>query len=152
MFKEMRRIKNKMSDADALQLLVDGEHGTLGTISANGFPYTVIVNYVVYNDKIYFHSAKDGHKIDNINSNTKVSFSVVGEFEVIKSTFTTKYRSVTLFGNAKVISNNKTILYEFIKKYSDGFLSEGEKYIEESSDIPVLVEIEILHITGKERV
>ena len=152
MFREMRRIKNKMSDADALQLLVDGEHGTLGTISANGFPYTVIVNYVVVNGNIYFHSAKDGHKIDDIKSNNKVSFSVVGESEVIKSTFTTNYKSVTLFGTAKVIPNDKIILFEFIKKYSNGFLPEGKKYIEESSDIPVLVEIEILHITGKERV
>ena len=152
MFREMRRIKNKMSQENAVIILRNGEHGTLGTISDNGYPYTVVVNYVLFEGKIYFHSAKEGHKIDNIISNSKVSFSVVGEAKIVKETFTTNYSSVTLFGNAKVIPNNKVILFEFIKKYSDGFLSEGKKYIDESSDIPVLVEIDIVHITGKERV
>ena len=41
-----------------------------GTIGTNGYPYTTPLNYVYYNDKIYFHSAKVGHKLSNIKENS----------------------------------------------------------------------------------
>lgn len=151
MFREMRRIKNQMSDVDARELLRNCEHGTLGTISSNDYPYTVIVNYVYYNGKIYFHSAKEGHKIDNIFKNPKVSFTVADNIKVVEDTFTTKYQSVTLFGRAKIIPGNKEVLMELIKKYSSKFLKEGKEYVDHSFDTTILVEIEIDHLTGKER-
>ena len=151
MFKEMRRLKNKMSQEDAFLVLKNGEHGTLGTISNNGYPYTVVVNYVFFNGKIYFHSAKEGHKIDNIISNNKVSFTVVGESKVMEDTFTTLYKSVTVFGKAKIIPGEKKILIELIKKYSDGFLALGTEYVEKNYDTTILVEIDIDYISGKKR-
>ncbi|XMB73118.1 pyridoxamine 5'-phosphate oxidase family protein [Mycoplasmatota bacterium WC30] len=151
MFRPMRRIKNQMKDSDALKLLNNCREGILGTISENGYPYTVIVNYVVYNGKIYFHSAKEGHKIDNIIKNEKVSFSVFDNVKIIEEVFTTKYQSVTVFGKAKIIPGNQEILKELIKKYSSNFLQKGYKYVEESYNTTVLIEIEIEHLTGKER-
>lgn len=152
MFRVMRRIKNKMSDKSAIDLLTKCQEGTLGTISVdNGYPYTVVVNYVYYNNKIYFHSAKSGHKIDNIINNSKVSFTVYDNVLVVQETFTAKYQSVTLFGRAKVIPSNKEVLFEMIKKYSPNFLDEGKKYVNKEVDSPLLVEIEIEHLTGKEK-
>jgi len=150
MFRPMRRIKNQMNDIDALKLLGNCKEGTLGTISENGYPYTVVVNYVFYNGKIYFHSAKEGHKIDNIIKNNKVSFSVFGNVEIVEAEFTTKYQSVTLFGKAKILPGNSEILKELIKKYSGNFVQKGNKYVEESYATTILVEIEIEHLTGKE--
>lgn len=153
MFRELRRIKNKMSDESAKELLQKCQEGTLGTISSdNMYPYTVVVNYIFYHNKIYFHSAKSGHKIDNILANPKVSFTVYDNVEVIQETFTTKYQSVTLFGQAKIVKANKEILFELIKKYSPDFKVSGREYIDSSYELPVLVEIEIEHLTGKERV
>ena len=139
-----------MNDIDALKLLGNCKEGTLGTISENGYPYTVVVNYVFYNGKIYFHSAKEGHKIDNIIKNNKVSFSVFGNVEIVEAEFTTKYQSVTLFGKAKILPGNSEILKELIKKYSGNFVQKGNKYVEESYATTILVEIEIEHLTGKE--
>lgn len=151
MFREMRRKKNAMSKEDTIELLYRAKEGTLGTISTNDYPYTVIVNYVYYKDKLYFHSAKEGHKIDNILNNNKVSFTVFDNVKIIESEFTTKYQSVTLFGKAKVIPGNKEVLMEIIKKYSSDFIESGQKYVNKSFDTTILVEIEIEHITGKER-
>ncbi|MBI9009003.1 MAG: pyridoxamine 5'-phosphate oxidase family protein [Tenericutes bacterium] len=152
MFREMRRIKNQMSDQLALEFLANCQEGVLATISSdNGYPYNVVVNYVLYNNKIYFHSAKEGHKIDNILKNDKVCFSVYGNVSVVEETFTTKYQSVTLFGKAKVIPSTREVLFEFIKKYSPNFLKEGKSYVDKEYSEPTLVEIEIEHITGKER-
>ena len=141
-----------MTDESAMKLLTQCQEGVLGTISVdNGYPYTVVVNYVYYNQKIYFHTAKTGHKIDNIINNDKVSFTVFNDALVVQETFTTQYKSVTLFGRAKVIESQKEILFEFIKKYSPDFLKSGKEYVDRSYETPSLVEIEIEHITGKER-
>ena len=151
MFKEMRRLKNQMSKEETYELLKNTREGVLGTISSNGYPYTVVVNYVYYDNKIYFHSAKEGHKIENIKNNEFVSFTVFDNVEVVEKTFTTKYQSCTVFGRAKVLPGNKEILLELIKKYSPNFQSSGKDYVSKGFDSTIIVEIEIDHMTGKER-
>lgn len=151
MFREMRRKKNAMNQQDTLELLTRAQEGTLGTISSNGYPYTVIVNYVYYKGKLYFHSAKEGHKIDNILSNPNVSFTVFDNVKIIEEEFTTKYQSATVFGKARILPGNKEVLMELIKKYSSSFIPSGQKYVNKSFNTTILVEIEIEHITGKER-
>ena len=141
-----------MSTESTLELLRNANEGVLGTISDNGYPYTVVVNHVLYNGKLYFHSAKTGHKIDNIIANPNVSFTVYDNEFIIEEEFTTKYQSVTLFGQAKIIPGNKEVLMELIKKYSPNFLKSGTSYVDEKFSTTILVEITIEHITGKERV
>ena len=152
LFPKMRRSEHQISDDRALELLSKTTSGTLGTISVTGYPYTVVINHVLYNGKLYFHSAKDGHKITNIKHNDKVSFTTYLGEDIIQDKFTTKYKSVTLFGRAKVIPGNKEVLMELIKKFSPDFFPSGKKYVDKSFDTTVLIEIDIDHITGKERV
>ncbi len=149
MFKELTRKKNQMSQKDATELLINGKYGVLGTLSDDGYPYTIPMNYVYLNQKIYFHSAKIGHKIENIKNHEKVSFTVVGKERVSGKEVTTKYESVTLFGIAKIIPTNKTILLELIKKYAKDFMVEGVKSIKEDFNSVAIFEIDIKHITGK---
>lgn len=152
MFRQMRRVNNQMADDKAKALLLNCQEGVLGTISVdNGYPYTVVINYVVYHDKIYFHTSTMGHKVENIMNDSRVSFTVFNNVKVIEETFTTKYQSVTLFGKAKVIESTREILYEFIKKYSPSFLTEGKKYVDKEFQSPSIIEIDIEYITGKER-
>ena len=149
MFREIRRRDKQMSEEDTLALLIRGEEGILGTIGDNGYPYTVVVNYVFYNGKVYFHCAKVGQKIDNIKENEKVSFSVYDSVKVVGEELNTKYQSLTLFGRAKVIETSREILMELIKKYSDIPQEKANGMISKEIDITALVEIEIDHITGK---
>lgn len=151
MFRNMRRNDRQMDDQKAYQLLEKGIDGVLGTISDNGYPYTVPVNYALIDQKIYFHSALDGHKIDNILTNSKVSFTVIEKNEIIEHKFTTDYKSVIVFGTAKLITPSKEILMALIHKYSPNFIPEGKNYVAKSFETTQLVEITIDHITGKER-
>ncbi len=50
--------------------------GRLATIGEDGYPYITPVNYVWYDDSIYFHCAHTGEKLDNIRRNNKVCFEV----------------------------------------------------------------------------
>jgi uncharacterized protein len=149
MFRKMRRIDMQMSDYDTIALLKRGQYGVLGTISDNGYPYNVVVNYVFYNNKIYFHCAKTGQKIDNINQNDKVCFSVFDNVEVIGEKLNTKYQSLTVFGRAKVLDATKELLSALIKKYSNLKVETADKMISKEIDLTAIVEIEIEDITGK---
>lgn len=145
----MRRIDKQLSKTDTLSLLHRGREGVLGTLSSNGYPYTVVLNYVYYNDKIYFHCAKEGLKIDNINKHEKVSFTVYDNVEVVGEKLNTKYQSLILFGKAKVINAKRDILMELIKKYSNIKEERANRMISKEIDDTAIIEIKIDHITGK---
>jgi len=149
MFRKMRRADKEMSKEKTLELLTRGEDGILGTISDNGYPYTVVVNYVYLNNKIYFHCAKEGHKLDNIQRNEKVSFTVYDNVEVVGEKLTTLYESLVVFGRAKVIEADKEVLLALVNKYASLDQEKVLKMIDKEINITSLVEIEIDHITGK---
>ncbi len=50
--------------------------GRLATIGRHGYPYITPVNYTYLNGSIYFHSAREGEKMENIQSEPKVCFEV----------------------------------------------------------------------------
>lgn len=153
MFKEMRRKDREIFSEGIEEILIHGEYGTLSTISDDGYPYIVPLNYIYYNKCIYFHCAKEGYKLQNIEKNNKVSFCVVTGTEVLPSKFSTKYKSVIAFGTASEVTDDlkETILIQLIDKYSHNFLDEGKKYIEKAKDNTKVMKIEIQHITGKAR-
>ena len=150
MFPKMRRMKSVMTKEDTIKLLEQCDEGVLGTIGTNGYPHAVPVNYVMYNHKIYLHSAKEGFKLRNIEANPKVSFTVFDNVTILEERFTTNYQSAIVYGKAKIIPGNKEVLIELIKKYSSSFLKEGMTYVNKSFDTTYLVEISIEHMTGKE--
>lgn len=50
--------------------------GRLATSGRDGFPYITPVNYVWWNEAVYFHCAHEGEKRDNIRCSDKVCFAV----------------------------------------------------------------------------
>ncbi len=153
MFREMRKKDREVLGEDIEKILTNGEYGVLATISENGYPYTVPLSYVYQDNSIYFHCAKEGHKLDNIEKNHKVSFCVVTDTEVLPGKFSTNYKSIIAFGEAKELTGvlKRDILFKFIEKYSQSFIEEGKRYIERAQDSAKIVEIKIEHITGKSR-
>lgn len=149
----MRRKDRLMSDKNAKELLMKGEYGVLSTVSPDGQPYGVPLNYSYSEDGIYFHCALEGHKLENIEGNKKVSFCVVGNTEVLPDKFATKYESVIVFGEAtEVVGDEKQKgLTELLKKYSFGSMKEGQEYIAKSGHKTRVYKITIESITGKAR-
>lgn len=143
-----------MPDEKAEQLLKDASHGIMGVIGDDGYPYTVPVNHVYENGKIYFHCAKSGHKIDALKSCDKVSFCVIAKSDVIPSKRATDYLSVIAFGKARIITDSKEI-YRIAKligeKFSSDYPDETEKEINDTikANSMYCVEITVEHMTGK---
>ena len=153
MFSTMRRKDREVTGSVIEEILLQGEFGTLATISENGYPYTVPLSYVYYDKAIFFHCAKQGHKLNNIQHNNKVSFSIVTDVNLLPSEFVTNYKSVIAFGEASEVTGDgkEDALRKLIEKYSADFIREGNDYIQRAQDSTTVIKIDIHHLTGKVR-
>ena len=156
MFREMRRKKQVLSEEVCCAVLERGTNGVLAAAGDDGYPYAVPLSYVFMDGKIYFHTAKSGHKVDAIAATDKVSFCVVDMDKIVASEFTTYFRSVIVFGRARILEDKGEIteaLVKLAKKYSP---DEGEesvaKEISSTFNNVAVVEISIEHMSGKEAI
>lgn len=90
MFREMRRKRQLLSQEDAQKILYQGTFGVLAVSGDDDYPYAVPLSYVYDGQKIYFHSAKSGHKLDSISKNPKVSFCVIDKDQIVPDKYTRK--------------------------------------------------------------
>lgn len=152
MFREMRRKGNALSREDTIEILSKNTNGVLAVSGDDGYPYTVPLSYVYDNNKIFFHCATEGHKLDAIEKYEKVSFCVIEEDNIIPEDFNTLFRSAIAFGNARILTDEKEkehVLEIILQKYSPEFIETGRKYIEQEWNNCKAVEIAIEHLTGK---
>lgn len=152
MFREMRRGKQLLSTEETVNILERRTAGVLGVTGDDGYPYTVPVSYVYKDGKLFFHCAKEGHKIDGIGRNDKVSFCVIDQDDIVQKTFTTHFASVIVFGRARILTEDderRAALRCLIEKYSPDYREEGEQVIDDTWNRVCVVEIKIEHMTGK---
>ena len=98
MFRKMRRAERELSEGQAKEILENGSYGVLALAGDCGYPYAVPLNYVYDGERIYFHCAAEGHKIDAIARDNKRSFCVVENGGVIEDRFTTNIGALSLSG------------------------------------------------------
>jgi nitroimidazol reductase NimA-like FMN-containing flavoprotein (pyridoxamine 5'-phosphate oxidase superfamily) len=154
MTREMRRHERILDESRVRELLLNSEYGVLSTTSVDGGVYGIPMSYVASDGCIYFHCAMIGHKIDNITANPLVSFCVVGKTEVSPAAFTTAYESVVVSGLIKtvdVVDEKRDALQLLVKKYSRGFETEGDVYIDKAIHKTKILKLTIDSITGKGR-
>lgn len=154
MFREMRRKKQLLTLEESEQILREARTAMLGLSGDDGYPYVVPVNYAYVDGKIYFHGAKTGHKIDAIMRNDKVSLCVVQHDELVPEELTTYFRSVTVFGRARILENDAEKLAA-AQKFGMRFYPDKDKVDNEIChewDALCVVEITPEHITGKEAI
>ncbi len=151
--KEMRRKDRAITEEEAIALLSKAEYGVLSTVSENGKPYGVPLNFCIIDHCIYFHCSVEGQKIDNIKQNISVSFCVVGNTEILPDKFGTKYESVIVSGEVEeVFDMNKQIALEgLLHKYSSEFIDKGIKYFEGLREKTRVFKITINKLIGKAR-
>jgi nitroimidazol reductase NimA-like FMN-containing flavoprotein (pyridoxamine 5'-phosphate oxidase superfamily) len=154
MFREMRRGKQLLSMEDTISVLDRCTNGVLACLGDEDYPYAVPVSYVYFNEKIYFHSAKAGHKIDAVTKNPKVSFAVIDEDTIVSKEYTSYFRSVIAFGKARIAEGDERIdaFKALVEKYSGDQPEEAKlKEIMGCMQSYVLA-IDVDHITGKEAI
>lgn len=152
MFREMRRKERQLSNEITEKILAGCTNGVLSVIGDDGYPYGVPVSYAYADGKIFFHCAKEGHKVDAIKNNPKVSFTVIAQDDVIPQEYGTDFASVIAFGKASFIEDPEEILQShihIIEKYSKDYYDGGIEYFNKARAAMRMVRIDIEHLTGK---
>lgn len=153
MARTTRRKDREIGHEDAANLMANGAYGVLATVDLAMQPYAVPLSYVFHDNRIYFHCAQQGHKIDNIRSNAAVSFCVVGATKVLPDVFSTEYASAVAFGTAHELNGKEKedALLLILEKYSPDFMPEGKQYLAAHFERVAVFKIDILRFTGKAR-
>ena len=156
MFREMRRKMQLLPDVESREVLERNTAGVLSLLGDEGYPYGVPMSYVLVGDQIFFHCAKEGHKIDAIRREEKASFCVIDEDRVISAEYTTYFRSVIAFGRVHILENDeekRNAIRILTEKYSG---DQGEAGIEKEIDKHFaglcMLRLDIEHLTGKESI
>lgn len=155
MFREMRRKKQALSHGECEAILKRGTAGVLAVHGDGGYPYAVPLSYVYRAGKIYFHCAKQGHKLDALTRDSKVSFCVIDKDEVKPEAYTTWFASVIAFGKGRVledVTEKRAAIEELAARYSPDHEEGRLREIEKTFDRLCLVEIAIDHMTGKQAI
>ena len=153
MQRPIRRSDRALTLNQASEILQKGEYGILSTVSPDGRPYGVPISFAFDGNALYFHGADEGHKLDNLASNPRVSFCVVGATEILPDKFATRYESAIVFGVARELTGDEKHagLTELLKKYSADFIEKGEKYINSDIGKTRVFKIEVESLSGKAR-
>lgn len=156
MIREMRRKKQLLSKEETIKVLEKGTSGVLAVLGDDDYPYAVPMSYVYHNRKIYFHCAKVGHKIDAIQKYEKVSFCVIDQDQVIPEEYTTYFRSVIVFGKARILADSheiKEAIDILAKKYHPSDTKDHrEMMIEKEIKAMCMFVIDIDVMTGKQAI
>ena len=153
MFRKMRRFKQQLTDDEVREVLERGKTGILAVIGDEGYPYTVPINYVYADGRIYMHSAVTGHKIDAIKACDKASFCVIDADEVVPADYSTNFRSVVAFGRARIMddeSAKEAALRQLGDKYNPDQPEALDREVAKSFTRLHMIELEIEHVTGKQ--
>lgn len=153
MFRKMRRFKQQLTEEECIAVLKETKRGVLSVLGENGYPYGIPMNhwYCEEDGNIYFHGAKEGHKIDALKKCNKVSFCVYDEGYRKDGEWALNIKSVVVFGRIKSADDEdtaKTICTELVKKFTD-----DEEYLKKELEnaLPRVqcLELKPEHMTGK---
>ncbi len=149
----MRRSDRQIEREAALEILEKGEYGVAALIDPDGRPYSIPLNYCVHQDRVYFHCADEGVKIDCLLANPEASFCVIGDTTVLPDSFGSLYESCIIRGvSAEAFGDEKQeALESLIRKYSGEFWESGMKYIDKLTARTRVFSISIDEIAGKAR-
>ena len=156
MFREMRRKRQALPIEEITAVLERGTSGVLALSGDDGYPYAVPISYVYDGEKIYFHCARSGHKLDAVKRNAKASFCVIGQDQIVPEEYTTYFRSVIVFGQIRIMEDEeekREAIEKLALKYAPDDTGEGRKEaIDREWKSLCMLEMEIDHMTGKEAI
>ena len=150
-FRSMRRLKQQLTHEECVELLKKEPRGVLSVLGENGYPYGFPMDFVYDEGKLYFHCAKEGHKIDAIQACDKVSFSVIDEGVRKGDDWPLHFKSVILFGRMRILEDREEIISKVrllgLKYFPDAESVEEE--LKRSGSRVACLELTIDHMTGK---
>lgn len=153
MFREMRRVKQQLTQDECAEILQKQKRGVLSLSGDNGYPYGLPINYIYFreNGTICFHGSKEGHKIDAIKYCDKASFCVYDDGYRNDGEWFLNFKSVIVFGRIKIIDDRERTL-DICRKLMHKFIDDNDyiaNEIKKHGNNVQCMELIIENMTGK---
>lgn len=153
----MRQAKKEITDKAAIVGLLEDCHvGRLGTNGLDGYPMVKPLNFAYADGHIYFHSAREGEKIDDIRRDSRVCFEADIPIALVTAAENPcgaeyLYRSVIIKGRAVIVEDEAERLHG-LKLVMDKYQPEGGfgPFLVEKLLLTAIIRIDVEEITGKE--
>lgn len=132
--------------------------GRLATNGSDGYPRIKPLNFVFLDGRIYFHSAREGEKIDDIGRDNRVAFCIdvdLGYSAALREPCGATFfcRSVLIRGRAAVVEGEEErlrALNTLMEKYQPA--GGYRDFLPEKLELTEVVRIDVENITGKQHV
>lgn len=149
----MRRKDKEIKDENTIESIIKRATVCRIGLSENNVPYIVPLIFGYKDNCLYFHSAREGKKIDMIGSNNGVCFEIDIDNEIVKGEeacgWSMKYYSVIGFGKAFLVEGfeEKREALDIIMEHYSGKLTF--EYPEEAVNNAAIIKVKIERMTGK---
>jgi nitroimidazol reductase NimA-like FMN-containing flavoprotein (pyridoxamine 5'-phosphate oxidase superfamily) len=153
-FRKMRRFKQQLSDEQCVEVLKGEHRGVLSVLGDDGYPYGVPLDhwYCEEDGHLYFHGAREGHKVDAIRSCDKASYCVFEQGVPNEKKRGLDVRSVVVFGRVRLVDDPVTTERVCRALCEELFPGDGEYADTEfahSGKVVQCFELVVEHMTGK---
>ena len=153
MFRGMRRAKQALGGEACWRVLAEAKRGVLSVNGDGGYPYCLPVNFIADDTEgvLYFHGAKEGHKIDAIRRDARVCFTAWRETRCDEDGWSWYVESVIAFGRAELVTDSertRAIARELGLRYYPNE-AEVEAVLARALKNVQIIALHIEHLTGK---
>ena len=137
----------------ALQVVDKSLWGAVSMCTPDGIPYNVALNLVRDGEKLYFHAAKEGLKLEFLRQNPKVCVLFVPKAVAVPEEYTTHYASAVVRGNALEVTDPEEKAYALrliCHRFAPELPEEAERRIAVgATSYTGIWKIEIESVSGK---
>jgi len=148
----MRRKEKEITDKTAMESIILESSVCRLALSEEDRPYIVPLCFGYEGDTLYFHSAREGRKLNILRKNNNVCFEFDIDHEIVEADdacgWGMKYQSVIGFGKGSIIDDielKRKALNIIMQHYSRNSYEYPDKTVKKI----VIIKIEIEHMTGK---
>jgi len=148
----MRRKEQEITDRATIESIIARSTVCRLALSEDDRPYIVPLCFGYEDNALYFHTAREGKKIDILKKNNRVCFEVDCDHELVTNEtackWSMKYRSVVGFGKASLVNDleAKRKALDSIMRHYGGRPSD---YSATAMDKMLVIKVEIESMTGK---
>ncbi len=148
----MRRKEKAITDKAAMESIILKSSVCRLALSEENCPYIVPLCFGYEDDTLYFHSAREGRKLDILRKNNKVCFEFDIDHEIVEADdackWTMKYHSVIGIGKGSIIEDleSKRKAFNIIMQH---YSRNSYEYPDKTIKKIVIIKVKIAYMTGK---
>lgn len=151
MFRAMRRHAQQLERSECDRILLHQSRGVLSVLGDEGYPYGMPLNYVYDDESLLFHCARQGHKLDALDSCDKASFCVLDDGVQNEGEWWLCFKSVIAFGRVSRVTDKEEIRHA-LHLLADKYFPQDydtESDIARNLGQVVILRLSIEHLSGK---